>query len=146
MERVKTREDLEALLPLARAFASQENVVCGLDERLWLDRWEVYLERGSAIFCLRDEAGKPIGAIGAHLYENGLDGVTEAKEAFWFTDPDHRGGGLELLGAFEAWATDRGAERIWMVRLDGLRERAMDRVYARRGYRPVERAFCMEVR
>ena len=144
---VSSTEELRALLPMARKFTSQDNVIPGLDEERWVRNWSSRIEHdpGSAIFYQTNGSPEPVGAIGCYTFKSGLDGVLEAKEAFWFTDPERRGGGLELLGKFEGWAKERGAKRLWMVRLDGIRERALDRLYARRGYRPIERAFCMEI-
>ncbi len=145
IRRAKTSEEVRALLPLARAFTSRPEVVAGLDEEMWVKLWSLRVcDEKAAIFYEEGPDG-PIGTIAGMLGHSALDGVMEAQESFWFVDPNHRGNGLMLLDHYEGWARAMGARRLWMMRLDGLRERALDGLYLRRGYRPTERVFCMEV-
>jgi GNAT superfamily N-acetyltransferase len=152
IRKAETELELRMILPLARAFTSQENVVCGLDEEHWVKGWMNRLRAPDwavVLYSYSDDdvsiPAKITGAIGGYLFNDPNDNVLSAKEAFWFMDPRSRGHGRALFAAFEAWAIEHGARRIWMVRLDGFREHAMDSLYTRRGYVPIERAFCKEI-
>ena len=64
-----------------------------------------------------------------------------AAELFWYAPKD----GQALMDAFETWAVMSGARAIQFT---GLRDRhaaAIERVFARRGYRPVETGFIKEL-
>lgn len=137
--------DLPSLVPLAEKFASQENVVLGVDPDWWLSKWGRLIERGAGAIFYMLEGDRPIGGIGGLVYQGLNTPALQAKEAFWFMDPKHRGKGTLLLQTFENWAKSEGAEKVWMVRLGGDRGKLMDRYYERQGYVPAERAFYKEV-
>lgn len=145
IEQVTTREEMAALLPMARAFSERAGET--LSEERWVEKWTERLafDDTAVVFYQTNGGPEPVGMIAGACYENQISGELEAKEAFWFVEPEHRGHGMDLLERFESWASEHKAKRVWMVRLDGLRERALDRIYERRGYRPVERSFCMEM-
>lgn len=139
--------ELRLLLPLARRFTSKTEVVSGLDERVWVQGWLDRLRTGrAAIFVRRNANGRILtAAIGGILYRNPNDGVLEAKEAFWISDPRYPRHGIGLLTTFENWAQVAGARRFWLVRLEGEGAEVLDRLYERRGYRRQEVAFCREI-
>ena len=60
-----------------------------------------------------------------------------AQELFWWSEGRE---GLALLDAFEAWAAERGAS-VRMIALDAVEPERVAGILARRGYRPLERAF-----
>jgi hypothetical protein len=65
-----------------------------------------------------------------------------AQEIFWFVKPDCRNGvGSSLLDELEAEAMRGGAQVFLTAALSGLRDKAIGRVYERRGYRPAETSF-----
>jgi RimJ/RimL family protein N-acetyltransferase len=95
------------------------------------------LAREDAAVLLLEHAGVPQGAIGGVVLPHIFSGELYAAEIFWWVHPEHRGGGLRLLHAFEAWARERGAVFVAMLapnlRVAGL--------YRRLGYVEIETGF-----
>lgn len=70
------------------------------------------------------------------------DGALLAQEAFWWCERSGASEATALLQAAEDWARDRGAVTLCMVRLEGLRDEAVDRLYRRRSYEPLEHLYA----
>jgi hypothetical protein len=77
--------------------------------------------------------------IGIVAYRHPLSGVPTAGEVMWWLDPSARGGGLALLRHAERWAAETGAEQIQMIA--PAANARVGRLYARRGYRPLETSY-----
>lgn len=63
-----------------------------------------------------------------------------AQEYFWWAEKD----GQALFTAFEDWAESAGASGVLMAAeqyADQKKNLKLDRLYARKGYKPVERNF-----
>jgi len=73
--------------------------------------------------------------------------ATIVQELFWWVDPDARGtgAGKQLIESIEQWAEKLDAKVVFMIALADKNEEKMQNVYARRGYRPLERTFIREV-
>lgn len=68
--------------------------------------------------------------------------TTVGQEIFWYVEEKHRfGAGAEMLQWIEAKAKEGGAAVFIMSSVTGLRDAALARVYARRGYAPAENTF-----
>jgi len=64
------------------------------------------------------------------------------QELFWYVKPDFRNGvGASLLDELENQALRGGAQVFLTAALAGLRDKAIGRVYERRGYRPAENCY-----
>ncbi|HDA7473283.1 TPA: GNAT family N-acetyltransferase, partial [Staphylococcus aureus] len=64
------------------------------------------------------------------------------QEIFWFVKSDHRNGiGASLLDELEADARRRGADVFMSAAIAGLRDKAIGRVYEKRGYKPAENTY-----
>lgn len=68
-------------------------------------------------------------------------GHLTGTELFLWVEPEHRGCGVELLGAMEREARDAGCSSFTLGAMDGLRPAAVGRLYVRRGYRPNEHTW-----
>jgi hypothetical protein len=95
---------------------------------------------------LRDDEGKPRGAIAGVVTPDLNTGELVAIEQFWFVDNQARGRGLLLLTAFEEWAMSHGAMRciighIW----DDKRGEAWKRLFAMKHYTPLEIHYSKEL-
>jgi Acetyltransferase (GNAT) family len=80
--------------------------VCVKDpERKHINGWVAY-----------DEANKPVGYLVATMRESMFSDRSYAIQEMWYVLPYARKSmaGLQLLHAFEKWATERNAERIYM--------------------------------
>jgi len=82
-----------------------------------------------------------IGMIAMYCFAHPISGERVASEVFWWVEPAARGGGLKLLAAAEAWAEAQGAVVCQMI----APTPAVERVYHRRGYVPVERLYQRRV-
>lgn len=82
---------------------------------------------------------RPRGVLAARAFDHPLGAGTWAKESIWYIAPDGRGcGALRMLDAYEAWAREQGCTVIGMA---SLAVNDVSRLYARRGYEPVETHF-----
>lgn len=68
-------------------------------------------------------------------------GGVMAQEGFWWVEPNASGEAMALWNAGEAFARERGAQVLAMVRLEGMRDRALDRLYRSRGYEAREHLY-----
>ena len=86
---------------------------------------------------------QPIGMIGFMVFPFYFNlSVTVAQEIFWWVEPQARfGAGIALLDAFEAAGAARGATVYIVSAVARMRNDALTRLYARRGYAPAENTF-----
>lgn len=88
------------------------------------------------IIIFEDGVGFIAGAVTPFL----LGTHTMATEIAWWVEPEHRGNGkgLDLLSAFEYWATNVAqAKLISMSSLD----KKIEKYYKKNGYKLYERAY-----
>ena len=99
-----------------------------------------HTDAADAICLVLDVDGRAEGVLMARVFDYELGDVRVAKETVWWIDPDHRGVAADdMLVAYEAWATGRGATVAGMAALS-CAPRA-GRLYERRGYAAVETHF-----
>ncbi len=68
--------------------------------------------------------------------------ILMAQELFWWVDgKDGARESVALWAACEAWARAKGARAASMIRLEGMRDQTLDRMYRRRGYNPIEHYY-----
>ena len=91
------------------------------------------------VVLVAEGPGGLVGMLGLLIVSHALSGERVAGEVFWWVEPEARGDGLRLLRAAEAWACGRGATRIQMIAPRAVP--AVGRVYARRGYAPIETLY-----
>ena len=70
-----------------------------------------------------------------------VSGGVLAQEAFWWVEPAGSKEALALWERGEAFAREKGAQALAMIRLDGMRDEALDRLYRRRGYQMKEHLY-----
>lgn len=136
--------DMDGLVTMARHFiASTEYGTQIPDDEAHCRRVIEQLLGGGGVVVVAERDGTLAGMIGGLVYQHFLTTRITATEAFWWVEPNARGARIakDLLEAFAAWATDRGAAVIEL----GSRHEKLDRFYARLGYRAVERVFQKEV-
>lgn len=82
------------------------------------------------------------GAIGGFIAPLYFDPSRRAmEEAFWWASS----GGKDLLTAFEAESRKMGASLLFMSGLENEHVKAIDRVFRRAGFSPVERRYVKEL-
>lgn len=121
--------DIPALVEMGRRFHEASGIAAP------------YCEQATGAF-LKGLMGSPDGAV--FITEGGMIGgviapaycTTEWKmavELFWWAEDRQ---GIRLLGEFERWAAEKGANEVRMTTLSGLE--AAERILERRGYAPRE--------
>lgn len=145
MIRLATLMDVDALMPMAERFWNRMEGWCSVvafsapHARAGLEAI-IEMEAG-AIFVI-DVDGVVAGAAGFGLGPIWIRSDTSiCQEMFWWVEPEGSREALALWRAGEAWAQERGAVAATMIRVEGLRDEALDRTYRRRGYNPVEHHY-----
>lgn len=112
----------------------------------YLSSWRALLQVGlAAIFLARDDE-QPTGILLATVTPDLFDGASVAIEHAWYVMPAARGGatGGALLDRFEAWAKERGAQRMILSHfVEGMPN--LDRYFAHRAFFPLERHYLKAV-
>lgn len=100
---------------------------------------------GRALLVALDDRGHAVGMVWAEGVKQPWSKARIASEVVWWVDPDWRASrrGLELLGAYEAWARAQG----YQVLLNGLHGSAkgLEPIYLRRNYKPIEYYYIKEL-
>jgi GNAT superfamily N-acetyltransferase len=138
-------EDLPAIEPLGARFYAEARLPGRFVPAVWAATWQRLLAGGNGALFLLERTGEVCGALGAIIFPDPNDGDLVASEMFWFVAPEARGAGLRLLGAFEAWAAERGAQRLGMVHLATAGADRLAKLYERRGYRCVQTDYLKEI-
>jgi GNAT superfamily N-acetyltransferase len=84
-----------------------------------------------------DDGDGLVGMLAIVAYPHHLSGEWVAGEVAFWVDPAARGIGLRLLRDAERWARAHGAARLELI----APTPEVERLYARLGYRPVERTY-----
>lgn len=86
------------------------------------------------------------GILAGHIVTIPFLGRRVATECLWWVDPEERGkAGIQLLDAFEHWASLRSADMIQMMSLPDRVGKALSRVYRSRGYELTEVTYTKEL-
>lgn len=99
----------------------------------------------AAVFVIERD-GAVVGAIS--MFSGSCWAAPSLKivqEGFWWVERSGASEARALLQAAEDWAIEIGAGAILMVRLEGLRDAALDRYYQRCGYLPIEHTYVRPV-
>jgi hypothetical protein len=143
--RIAEVADVPRMVPLAQLFFDEGAIPGKLSPEHFVANLTMLLEQGLGLYILAEENGEVVGGIGGVITPDLLTGDVTANEIFWFCHPEHRGCGLRLLNLFEEESTRRGAVRVHMVHLINYCSDRLDRLFERRGYRLVEKAFTLEL-
>lgn len=98
------------------------------------------------MFVMNDEKGDMIGGLGCIVAPDLTNSRIMAIETYWFMAPGDRGKGISLLTYFEQWAKERGIDAVAMIHLNDSYPKALERLYIRRGYVPIETHYVKELR
>ncbi len=138
--------DLPKLESCAKEFYASSEFLKGFDLSRFCELWQRILESDTGvIFAVDGNDGQYAGAIGGLMFDEIYSGRKTATELYWFVRDGHRGHGLKLYRAFEAWARERGCEEIRMIHLMDSMPEKLNRVYQHLGFRPIETHFAKEL-
>jgi RimJ/RimL family protein N-acetyltransferase len=144
--RPMTEDDLPAYLNMAAAFHADmpvadlipfdpEGTAAFLVDVMGKDNFRV---------VLAEVDGVPVGITGAAIYPMYFSpNNSVVQELWWWLSPKHRGGGAarRMYADIENWAVDSGATAVFMIALHDSNVERMAKMYARSGFRPMERTF-----
>lgn len=101
----------------------------------------------AAIFVTVSPIGAISGACGCIVCPSWIaPKMMVAQELFWWVEPDASRDALKVWAATEAWAHEAGADIFVMVRIEGMRNDQLHRLYERRGYNAIEHTYVRPLR
>jgi GNAT superfamily N-acetyltransferase len=106
------------------------------------------LENSNILLLVGELDGQIVGVTSCLLYPLYFSpGYQVAQELWWWLTPEARGSGIgqAMFKAIEAWAREKNARALFMIALEDERAAAMEKVYFRAGFRPLERTFIKEL-
>lgn len=138
--------DLPAIIDMGRDFfdASGSAEFTTFDDASFVTTVMALMSGLSGGVLLVAEIGeKCVGMAAGICYPFYANHATKCgQELFWYVKPDFRNGvGTALLDELENQALLGGAKVFVTAALAGLRDKAIGRLYERRGYRPAENCF-----
>ena len=144
-------EDKKAFVRQAEAFfaASPMSERAVFDEHGFAKFYDKALESDTVAFWVVDRGGEIVGISGAMTFPLYFAPTIKiAQELFWWIEPEARGtsAGKQMMFEIEGWAEQVGASHLFMIALENDRSKAMERVYGRNGFAPIERTFTKDLR
>lgn len=137
--------DMPALLRMGRSFFEQAGLsgLAQWDDASFEATAQMLIASDFGVLLVAESDGHGVGMAGALIFPAYFNVATFiGQELFWFVEPEHRFGvGAALIERLEAEARNRGASLFIAGAMAGLRDAAIARLYARRGYRPTEHSF-----
>ena len=148
--RKATEADLDQYVGLARTFhaASPVHNVIDFDPVGYAQFYLSSLENESVGIWLAEMNGKIVGICGAIAYPMYFNPTALiVQELWWWLTPESRGSGAGkmMFNTIEDWAKDKNASALFMIALEDSRAKKMEHLYARSGFKPMERTFIKEV-
>ena len=79
----------------------RRNLPGGFVPEVFIRNWSSFIRTGIGTFLGAFEGEEFVGGLGAILAPDINNGHITAVECFWYILPEHRGGGIRLLKAYE---------------------------------------------
>lgn len=148
--RKATEADLPEYMKLAKAFhmASPMHGAIDFDPDGYSRFYLSSLNQDSIGIWLAEIDDKIVGICGALAYPLYFNpSALVVQELWWWLTPSARGSGAgaKMFQQIEQWAKEQNAVALFMIALEDQRAQKMERLYARAGFRPMERTFIKEV-
>ena len=142
-----TVADLEHAAQFGAAFYAETGMPRTFEPARFVAIWTELYRVGMGVILGIEVDGELVGALAAMVAPGIYDGQTEAQECFIYIRPEFRDRGCfqPLLAAYEAWADAQGAVEKRIACMEGNRPEALERVYRRLGYVPLERHYIKKV-
>ena len=143
-------EDFPQYLPLGQAFhaASPMHNVIPFDTEGFSNFFLHAVQNPDIGVWLAEDDGEIIGIAGALFYPMYFSPSNMVvQELWWWLTPEARGkgAGQAMYDMIESWAIAKNATAIFMIALEDNRADKMASLYARKGFRPMERTYIREV-
>lgn len=139
-------QELDEVIRVGQKFFDEGFLPGKLIPEVFKSSWEHIItnSKGAIIGALRGP--KVIGVMGFLIAHDPNDGELVSQEMFWFVDPEYRKGeGIKLLNAYEKIAAQIGVKRIGLVHLLSDNNKTLNKLYVRKGYRPMEIHYLKEL-
>lgn len=137
--------DIPSILVLGKLFFDQAGwpQLASWDEPSVAQTLGNMIANPQAILLVAEFNGEIVGMAGAFCEPYYFNyNLKSCFELFWYVTPAHRvGAGGLMLTAMEDAARVRGAHTFTLGAVVGMRDEALAKAYARRGYRNAERTF-----
>jgi GNAT superfamily N-acetyltransferase len=142
--------DLEQYVKLARDFheASPMHGVADFDKQGYSNFFLQSIIDPNIGIWLAEIDNEIVGITGALVYPLYFSPTNlVAQELWWWLTPASRGSGAggKMFKQIEQWAQEKGVKALFMIALEDDRAAKMEKVYARAGFKPLERTFIKEV-
>lgn len=148
--RKATDKDLNQYVTLAQAFhkASPMHGQIDFDVDGYSKFYLSSLENDGVGVWLAEINNEIVGICGAVAYPLYFNpSAIVVQELWWWLTPKSRGSGAgkEMFKQIESWAKKKNASALFMIALEDNRSKKMENLYARAGFKPIERTFMKEV-
>jgi GNAT superfamily N-acetyltransferase len=145
-----TMDDLEAYIPMARNFLASTPMgeIVPFDEEAFRVFYTGAMQNPDLSAWIAEYDGVAIGGSGALAFPMYFNpAFVSVQEIWWWLEPEARGkgAGKAMYREIEKWAAERGARALIMVALENGKARQFENLYARQGFKPMERTFFREV-
>jgi GNAT superfamily N-acetyltransferase len=145
-----TLEDLPAYTFMARNFLASTPVgeVIDFNEEAFKGFYIGAMENPDLGAWIAEYDGKAIGIAGALAFPMYFNPTyISVQETWWWLEPEARGkgAGKAMYRKIEQWAESKGAKALIMVALENGKTHKFEHLYARQGFKPMERTFFREV-
>ncbi len=141
--RTATPDDAEAIAHLGMSFIGRlaTPVQHDFDELVEVAR-RLTLDPKAVVFLVDDDSRAVGMIIGVETSPWFSPQTRMAVELAWWVDETHRGQGIRLVKKLEAWAKERGIDRVAMSAIETVgREATAGPIIERLGYTLAERSF-----
>lgn len=138
----------EELAMLGKNFLAEAGYPVQFHVEHWLSCWRTLIKAKMGFIWLLTHFDRPVGGIGVLLSPDLCDGNLVMQEAFWYVDPEHRGGtaSVRLVKEVEAFAKEAGVARFSMGRAhDADPEGRVDAFLKAMGYVPRETNYIKTI-
>jgi len=148
--RSATKDDLPDYIVMGRKFheSCPLHSTVAFDDEGFSEFYLAALENENLQFWIAEQDGQLVGICGAVAYGMYFNPAkTIVQELWWWITPEARGNGVGnlMFDAIENWSKEIGASALFMIALENSDVDQVSRIYARKGFSPMERTFFREV-
>ena len=141
-----TVEELPLCVEGAQDFHREFDLPGQLIPEVFIRNWTTFLTTYTATILTAWKDDRLLGGLGALVHPDLNDGRLVATEMFWYILQDARGTDAwkQLLEAFIVWGELHATETRLVHMIGGKHDKALDRIYCRKGYRPLELGYVRQ--
>jgi hypothetical protein len=139
-------QELDDAIRVGQKFFDEGFLIGKLKPEVFKTNWTNIILNSTGGIIGAYRGSKLIGIMGFVIANDPNDGELTSQEMFWFVDPEYRKGeGLKLLSAYEAIAAKIGVKRMSIAHLLSDNNQTLNKLYVKKGYRPMETHYVKEI-